>query len=239
MPVLDLLEPDGSLSVLAHIRLLAAICYPRNEAKRKQLFLTFAVESISKHLEPGKTIPLSASLAGKLASSPSAEKAWAAAFRWAGNSWIAGEMLLLMLNGYMNHPDKDISATKAAWLIPRLYNGRETFGGDSVLRSKRSVWRAWTEFKSVSHFHAVRGDWLRERDRETEDSEGFLRFQIERLPDYLALAEGFRRAAIERRILKHGDTWHVPNIRPAPFGFPPLPDSTLSILDEYKPEHSR
>lgn len=243
MPPIELLEPDGSLSLLAPIHLHAVTFYPDNESKRNELLVSTAVrlkielEDEEEHLD----VPIS--WLEVLLTSPPAEKILQDAARYAKNSWIAGEILLFMVNAAVHHPDLDVNLTKAVWVFPRLCRKHKERGGGAVSISEKTIWNAWARFKSVAHFHAFRQNWLQNTANESRPTaEDFVSLHSGRLLDYLGMTEGIRRAAVERKIVKHEETWFPPEGLTLPsslLDIPPLPDSALEELDKFSMEHSK
>jgi hypothetical protein len=263
--VLELLEPDGSLSFFASTNLLAATMYPDQKEKREELLVTTAVQLIIKATEEQKrlaakkgkrkkkgaedksvvtsSLPIPVDWLSVLLRSPSAEKVLTDASTYAGYSWAAGELILFMISAAIHHPALDVTLTKAVWALSRIFAGEETYGGGSVSVSQRTVWKAWSRFKSVAHFHAIRQIWLQDKNRRTgPDIEGFVDLHNDRMLEYISLAEAVRKAAVERRILRHDETWWPPErleLPPARVQVPPLPPTALEELAKYAPEHSR
>jgi hypothetical protein len=255
MPVLELLESDGSLSLFAPVNLLAVTMYPDQEEKREELLVTTAVQLLLKHADSKKqkgkskkregqaSIPVPAEWLAVLLRSSSAEKVIEDAAAYAGYSWVAGELIMFMISAAIHHHAMDVTMTKAVWAQTRLFRGEETYGGTALSLSQRTVWKAWSRFKSVAHLHAIRQIWLQDKNRQTGPNiEGFVGMHNDKILEFLSIAEAIRKAAVERKILKHEETWWPPetlNLPPARVEVPPLPATALEELAKYVPEHSR
>jgi len=260
MPVLELLEPDGSLSMFAPTHLLAVTMYPDQEEKREELLVSTAVQLLVKLAEEVKkqkkikgtkdqkerarpSVSVPADWLAVLLRSPSAEKVIGDAAAYASYSWVAGELIMFMISAAIHHPAMDVTMTKAVWAFPSLFAGRATYGGGSVSLSHRTVWKAWSRLKSVAHLHAIRQIWLQDKKSKADlDLEGFVTLHNDKLLEYLASSEAIRRAAVERKILKHEETWWPPEGLKLPLTkvqVPPLPPTALEELAKYVPEHSR
>lgn len=238
------MSEDGSLSDVALFALVATRTYPTEQAKRDLFFAASMVRVLLRIKTELKdeNVEIPRDCLNLILNAPPIDKIVANAHAYAANSWIAGEMILFMINAAIHHPELDVTLTKAVWIIPRLFEGKETWQGRPFSISQRTVWGAWSRFKSVAHFHAVEQIWRQDKNRETgPDDEGFLKLQTERLLEYLALSEVIRRAAVDRRIISHNDTWwspeslHLPSIN---LGLPPLPETALRELAAYRPEFS-
>jgi hypothetical protein len=250
VPAIDLLAgPDGTLSPWAQVCLFAFMAFPggeKDESKRLQFItvnaVTFKVESASSQGE--SEIQLPTSWLKTLVASPPAAKVVSGAGAKARNAWMAGEVILFLINSAMHHPELEVTTTKAIWALPRLLNGEETYRGGRFSVGMRTVWEAWRVFKPVAHFWAVHRIWLQDKTRETGiDTAGFMQhLGGERLPDFLALSEVIRKAAVERKIVSHGETWRPPDsltLPPARIDFPGLPQPALEELAKFRPEYAK
>lgn len=264
MPVLELLEPDGSLSPFAPANLLAVTMYPeqKHEAKREELLVSVAVQLLlqlkaaeTKPKKGGKgkrrrgeeqekaVVSVPMDWLSVVLRSPSADKIIEDAAAYAAYSWVAGELIMFMLSAAIHHPAHDVTLTKAVWAFPALFGGAETYGSTSLSVSLRTVWTAWSRFKSVAHLHAIRQIWLEKQGKAALENLGeFVNLHNDQILDYLANAEAIRRGAVERKILKHGQTWWPPEslkLPPARVEVPPLPQPALEELAKYVPEYSK
>lgn len=245
MPEIELLlGEDDSPSGFAPMAMLAVSAYPNNEAKRLQFLVTIAAQMTARSAKARneKEVQIPANWLDMLLTSPPAEKILSDAVAHTALSWIAGELILFLIDAAMHHSELDVTPTKAVWVLSRLFKGAETFAGGTVSVAQRTIWKAWGRFKSVAHIHAVRQIWLQDKDRETgPDIERFTELQHDRFLEHLAVSEVIRKAAVERRILPHKDTWWPPSglkLPPARVDFPPLPQAALDELAKYVPEHS-
>lgn len=247
MPSIDLLAGEnGAPSPWARVCLLAFMAGARDEFKRIQ-FLTvneaaLEVERAYSQDEPDVRLPTL--WLKTLVESPPAAKVVSAAGDKARNAWMAGELILFLINGAMHHPELEVTTTKAVWALPRLLGGEETYQGSKFSAGMRTVWEAWRVYKPVAHFWAVHRIWLQDKTRETGiDTVGFMRLLGgERLPDFLAYSEVIRKAAIERKIVSHSETWWPPDslkLPPATVDFPGLPQPALEELAKYRPEYAK
>lgn len=246
MPVIELLlEEDGSLSWFAPVSLLAVSMYPDREDKREQFLINVAAQMIARGAEAKEEhdVQIPTAWLDSILQSPSSEKIISDSGVYASNSWIAGELIMFMIDAAIHHPELEVTLTKAVWALPRLLGGEETFGGGTVSVAQRTVWKAWGRFKSVAHLHAMRQIWLQDKDRQTgPDIEGFVALHNDKILEYLSLSEAIRKAAVERRILRHDDTWRPPEslqLPPARIEIPPLPQSAIEELKKYRPEFSK
>ena len=248
MPKIDLLVgEDGSLSGFASMYLHALSCYPeaKDEDKRARFMIALAAQiSVKSAIAMGEdTLVLPTSWLDVLLDSPPTDKIFSAAATAAGNSWIAGEVILFMVDAAIHHPELEVTPTKALWALQRILKGEETFGGGTVSVGERTVWAAWSRFKSVAHFHAVRQIWLQDKTRENRgDPKEFVGMQHERVLEYLALAEVIRKEATQRNLIRHSETWWPPDsldLPPAEINFPPLPQPALEVLAQYRPEYAK
>lgn len=243
MPPIDLLEADGSLGPLAASEVLAVTLYPDDKEKRFELLVSVASQILVKAGNEAKAekVEIPVAWLEVLIRAPSREKILTAAADYAANSWIAGELMLFMVTAAIHHPELDITLTKAILTLKQACEGVPTFGGGVTSFGKRTAWTAWGRFKSVAHFHAVRQLWLID-GAIGPGVEDWAKFTTgKRLAEYIALAETIRRAAVERKIVRHQDTWYAPPGMELPasgFHLPPFPESTLEIFARYSPEHS-
>jgi hypothetical protein len=236
--------------------LLAVSIYPDREEKREELIVTTGVQLLVKLEEERRkrendiekkpeeqriSIPLE--WLKVIVRSPAADQVIKDAGANAVYSWVAGELIMFMISAAIRHPQLDVTMTKAVWALPRLLRGEETYGGGSVSLSQRTVWKAWSRFKPVPHLHAIRQIWLQDKNRRTgPDIASFVGMHNEKILEYLSMAEAIRKAAVERKILRHEETWWPPEtlkLPPARVGVPALPPSALEELARYAPEHSK
>ena len=246
MPVIDLLlSEDGSLSWFAPMVLTAVTAYPDKEEKREQLLIAIAAQAMamSAQAESKPRVEIAVDWLDIILKSPSVDKIISDAAAYAANSWIAGEVILFMINAAVHHPELNVTLTKAVWALPRLLGGEETWDGGKLSFGQRTTWKAWSRFKSVAHLHAVRQIWLQDRTREAgPDMEGFVTLHNDKILELLAMSETIRKAAVERRIIRHDDTWRPPDGLELPevsIEIPRLPQSAIEELSKYSPEFSR
>jgi hypothetical protein len=225
--------------------LTAVTMYPDKEEKREQLLIaiTAKVLVMGAQAQSKPQVEIDTRWLDLLLKSPPVDKIVSDAASYAAHSWIAGEVILFMINAAIHHPELNVTLTKAVWALPRLLGGEETWNGGAVSVGQRTVWKAWSRFKSVAHLHAVRQIWLQDRTREIgPDIEGFVNLHNDKILEYLSISEAIRKAAVERRILRHDDTWRPPEgleLPPARIEIPKLPQSAIEELGRYRPEYSK
>lgn len=220
---------------------LAVTIYPTEVQKRDQLLIATACKALTLGSKP--RIEIEADWLKVLLDAPPLDKIMGDAGAYAGSSWMAGELILFMISAALHHPELDITLTKGVWVLPKVLGGGETWDGGVFSAAPRTVWKAWSRFKSVAHLHAVRQIWLQDRNRQAgPDMEGFSKLQMDKVLEYLAFSEAIRRQAVERRIIRHEDTWRSPESLVLPsvtLEIPPLPQPALDELAKYRPEYSK
>lgn len=244
MPELPISDGEGNLVATSRAEILAATIYPDlDDEQRRKEFLASVITRVILDNPDARDVLKHSDLIELLAvvsDLPTPKEHGRRASRYWGNSWIAGEMLLLLLTGALHHPELEVNITKCVYLIREIFSDYVTPSGKSRTLAERTIWKAWTTFKPSAHFHAIRqmcdnpeinlGNFF---DLLTGDTLGFL-----------SLSEKIRTAAIRHGFLKHKDTWFPPPDLKLPdssfFTLLPLPrEKTVKILESYVPPHSK
>lgn len=247
MPVLPITNGAGKLHPLAASIVNVVTLYPEpNDPRQLQLMSIVTAQLL---IEMPETVPsekrgeMALGVIKHLHDAPEPAEAWRRAVRFAANSWMAGEVLMFMVSAAIHHPDKAVTLTKAISVLAEIFQGTPTWGGGTVQMASRTAWKTWSQFKAVAHFKAVHQIWLESKTDETGvDARGWADLVVGRLPEYLAMAEAIRKAAVERRILEFDATWRPPSdleLPQAQLTMAPLPQEALAALDRYVPEHSK
>lgn len=243
MPELPVLDASGKLSPVAHVILMAVMAYPENEQKQEEILASAVTGALQRVPEsPAVTADLVQRFSWFLPAvhrAPSPGGVKRAALKASGSAWIAADALVLMLGGAIHHPDLDVHLTKALYAISVYHQGNVTRQGGKLRLGNRTLWTAWTTFRSVAHLHAVKRLWAEDHP---DDSKSFPQWFASNLEEFLAAAEDLRRQAVTRRFLTNGETWSVPPTLPLPpvtVAPAPLDPEMLAILRDYRPEHSR
>ncbi|HVT19728.1 MAG TPA: hypothetical protein VHQ90_26530 [Thermoanaerobaculia bacterium] len=246
MPVLPITDENGELHLFAPTEVLAVMLHPNDEPRRDDFRVWGLAHNIlNMEDEEKRTKVLQASaelLVSTLFRLPDQLTFLRRTIKYAGSSWVAGEMLLFMLSAALHHPQHESGPTQAVYTMSRTHRGR-TFGGEAAAVKARTLWKAWSRFKSAAHLVAVRQIALQDQQEMTPDlMEMITRLLIEDLPVFLATSEGLRQLGERHRILDGRETWRVPDnldLPPAKIEVPPLPASALEVLASYRPEYAR
>lgn len=243
MPILNYFNEDGEPSPLAFAQVIAVSAYPQDEEKQQQVFASLATRVLLEIPDWETKIPSAIGLLPVLYESPEPAEVLRRMAKHAGSSWAAGEILLILIMASVQHPELQVTPTKVISVLPDILLGTKTYGGDPVMVRPRTLWSAWSKFKPVSHFHAVRQIWL--QDATTLDGpeiKEYVSLVANQLPDFLAFAEALRLKGVELRFLDDEETWRPPpglKLAPTQFEIPPLADEMLEALRRYRPEHSK
>src|SRR6202030_1775789 len=100
-------------------------------------------------------LPNLTSLIPILYAAPTPEQVIERGIRHARNSWAASQILLLMLEASVRHPELDVTPTKMVEVLPDILKGKKTLGGLPAPTSESTLWDGWSRFKSVAHLHLV------------------------------------------------------------------------------------
>jgi len=175
-------------------------------------------------------------------SAPRPEQVFRDARKHASKSWIAGELLLFLLNVARVHPEETVSISKGLSVLREVLRGKPTWDGGNVEFSIRTGWTAWSRFKPVAHLHAVLQVSMQDETLDLgPDRERWEVPSLDHLPTFLALAEHLCELGTEAGLLDPDTTWRVPenvSLPTATVEFPPLPETALRALAEYLPEDS-
>jgi hypothetical protein len=247
VPVLPITNGAGKLHPLASSIVNAVTMYPEPDDRRQLQLIAIVTAQLLSELPDAVPDEVRGEMAlgivELLYHAPEPAEAWRRAVKYAANSWMAGEVLMFMVSAAIHHPEKAVTVTKAISVLAEIFHGTPTWGGGSVQMASRTAWQTWGRFKSVAHFKAVHQVWLEDKtDESGTDAKGWADLVVGRLPEYLAMAEAVRKAAVERRILDFDATWRPPSdleLPQAKWNIPPLPPEALEALDKYVPEHSK
>lgn len=232
MPELPILDASGQLSEAAGDILLAFMTYPEDEERREEFLACTIVQRYEDNPEA------LASLAGTmpwlvlaLHRAPTPSGVFAEATQATGSAWIVGEILLMMLGAAIHHPEINVSITKTVSVLKDFH--KKDIG-------ERTLWDAWSTFRSVAHFYAVRRFWMYAHDDPTGELwEDWVSGDFD---EYLSAAEELREMAVTRRFLPYESTWRVPKSLTLPsvgVELAPLEPDLLALFRGYRPEHSR
>lgn len=242
MPVLDL---TGDTRQDAHI-VLATMCYPNDNDKRHQLLTQIMVnESVDEFI--------SLANAKCLNQAPAYDdemfvKDKSRVTPFCG--WFAGKLLEYI--AIMEAHGKSASKRKALDLLIKHLCGTRTIENKAVNYSKRVLEKYWYEFQKVAPLWTAwssclgnsRYEWSPYMEGSAPVSEAFSCFSETQFPEFLALADWFRKFGDKHKSpnQKYGytlkDAWRVPNSYP-------LPELRVSLdmpswindeLDSYKPK---
>lgn len=247
MPVLPISDGEGRLWMLAPAMVKAIITYPEpDDPKRMRFFATSIAGMLVEHpelVEEQGRGTLAFDILPHVYSAPIPEQVFREARRHAGKSWIAGELLLFLLNAARVHPEETVAITKGLSVLREVLRGKPTWDGGSVEFTIRTGWTAWSRFRPVAHLHAVLQMSMQDETLDLgPDRERWEVPSLDHLPTFLALAEHLRVLGTEAGLLDPATTWRVPedvSLPTATVEFPPLPETALRALAEYLPEGSR
>ena len=246
MLVLPVTDEDGRLSILAPLILKAIMTYPKpDDPRQMHLLSTSVAQMLVEHpeviKEQGRGV-LALDILPHVHSAPKPEQIFRDARAHADKAWIAGELLLFLLNVAIVRPEETVSVSKGLSVLREVLSGRPTRGGGVVEFTIRTGWTAWSRFKSVAPFHAVLQMSMQDETLDLgPDREGWEVPSLEHLPAFFALAEHLRVLGTESGFLDPETTWRVPEDISLPtvtVEFPPLTATALKALDEYLPEGS-
>jgi hypothetical protein len=238
VPELPILDASGGLSEVAQDIVLAIMAYPEDEDRQEELLASLIVEKYQDHPRcPEILAGLTAAFpwfAAALYRSSTPAGVLSAARKATGSAWAAGEILVSMLAVSIHHPEINVGLSMTIDVL-------EEFNREGPARiGNRTLWDAWSRFRSVSHFYAVRRLW----DVSYEDPEGvhWDDWTTADFDEYLATAEDLRKVAITRRFLFYDETWRVPDsfaLPPAQIQPGPLLPELLDLFRRYRPKHSK
>ena len=260
MPNLEILESDGSLSPLSFLTLLSVMLFPKDEEARHS-FIVLSFQDIrnqfrvnleretgsEEEINGGEKYLLSKAPNADLARYPKKPQAIIDRLiknrRWQGLA--AGEMLSWIV--YMNHFEQSPSVNKAHCVESKkleqdwaeLKNLFEESPLSSPGGSPRWLWKAWGEFKPVSHLWAAYKQWQLSngigKDGILTSTPSFL--QNEHILEFLGLAESFLKIGTSikptrsiKPILNREEAWTTPEQLALPEI--PLVPSRDEYLDE-------
>jgi hypothetical protein len=247
VPVLEITDEDGQLHLFAPSEVLAAMLYPGDERRRNEFrawglaYNILALEDEEKRKEMLKLF--AELLIPALFQLPDPDTYRKKTIKYAGSSWVAGEMLMFMLSAAVHHSEYQGGPTPAVYTLTRTLEGSRTFGGQTAATKKRTLWKAWGRFKRAAHLIAARQITLQGHQELTPELSAVMMGTLfmPELPAFLAVAEGLRQLGERHRILNPGKTWRTPDnlaLPAAQIEIPPLPASALEVLATYRPEYA-
>ena len=240
MPTLEMLESDGSLSPLSFLTLLSVMLFPKDEEARHS-FIVINFQDIGDQVRNNLRVETSSEevLKGEekylLSKAPKADldrypkkpqfiiDRLIKNRKWQG--WATGEMINWIV--YMNHFEQLPSVNKAHCVeLKKLEQDweelKELFEEGPLNSPGVSIewlWKAWSEFKTVSHFWAAFSQWQLANGIEAggalDFNPSFL--QDENIIEFLGLAESFlnigtsiKPKRARQTILNRLDAWTTP-----------------------------
>ncbi len=234
--VLCITDGNGTLDLLAVLKVLAVMCHPDNIEHQRQLVASHQANIMSDYLSKAKEdlgrffdsevedllrsetereVSWNPTLLKDLISAPSYDAVLQRAIASNLDGAVAGEILKLLFR-YAEHAPEHASVRKAIHVVTQSLAGACDRNGRKVNSSRASITRAWSKFRPVAHLWAAFRFWEIELGKDPEWA-----LAPDSLLGFLAVAEQFRKMGVRTlppgdQAIKHGPildpttTWRVP-----------------------------
>ncbi len=234
MPNLPILGSDGKLVPIAPVLTLAVMTYPDEKAAREEFAASVLVGLIES--PENKDLSSLGFLVPVLRTAPTPKVLAGNVQRAAKSSWVATTVLSLMLSAAHHHSKVKRHAKRFFYVIDELIAGPPT---------DRTFQQAWKTFRSVAHLDLAVSALASAHGVPTATAKDIAAFDVfafvsKHFQEYLTYAESIRRAVEKHRLVASKELWRVPPALELPeidLRYPPLPESVLTALASYQPDH--